>query len=137
LNSDAALKQLFILSDPEPVSMAEIIYQLRRGAGLKGAGLRVPPILLSTGLRLLGRHDLWLKMGENLVTSVAKLKRFGFRWSTGTKEALCRLGSLYANAADERGRDQKLVPYDLAATPTSAASAETVASDSVAKPLRG
>lgn len=97
LNSDAALKQLFILSDPEPVSMAEIIYQLRRGAGLKGAGLRVPPILLSTALRLLGRHDLWMKMGENLVTSVAKLKRFGFRWSTGTKEGLHRLGTSLAS----------------------------------------
>jgi UDP-glucose 4-epimerase len=95
-NSNAALNQLFILSDPEPVSMAEIIYLLRSGAGLNGSGLRISPVLLSMAFRSLGRRDLWMKMGENLVTSVAKLQGIGFTWKTSTSEALQKLGARYA-----------------------------------------
>ena len=96
LNSDQALKQVFILSDPEPVSTAEIIYFLRSGAGLSGKGLRVPPILLATVLQFLGHGEQWKKMGENLVASVAKLQRYGFQWKTDTTEAMRKLGALYA-----------------------------------------
>ena len=96
LNSDTARKQIFLLSDPEPVSLAEIIILLRRGAGLSGTAIRVPPVVLSTALRLLGRHEMWMKLGGNLVTSVAKFERFGFRWRTHTTEALHRLAAQYA-----------------------------------------
>jgi nucleoside-diphosphate-sugar epimerase len=113
LNSHAALKQIFILSDPEPISMAEIIILLRSGSGLNGGGLRVPPVLLSTALRLLGRHEIWQKIGENLVTSVAKLERFGFQWRTSSSDALRRLGTQYASRSSAR------VPFESTAAPIS------------------
>jgi len=94
-NSDLALKQVFILSDPEPVSMAEIIHFLRSGAGLSGEGLHISPAVLSMGLRALGRRELWMKMGENLVTSVAKLQGIGFSWKTSSSEGLRNLGARY------------------------------------------
>ena len=117
LNSDTALKQIFILSDPEPISMAEMIILLRSGSGLNGRGLRVPPVLLSTALRLLGRHEIWQKIGENLVTSVAKLERFGFRWRTNTSDALRRLGTQYARRSSDR--DPGLIPNKPVAAPIS------------------
>lgn len=119
LHSEAVLKQVFILSDPEPVSMAQIISLLRRGAGLSFGGLRVPPPLLATTLRLMGRHDLWMKIGENLITSVAKLERIGFRWKTNSTEALSGLGALYARTAPiKSGRDTNLIPHESAVTET-------------------
>jgi hypothetical protein len=117
LDSHGALKQIFILSDREPISMAEMIILLRSGSGLNGRGLRVSPVLLSTALRLLGRHEIWQKIGENLVTSVAKLERFGFRWRTNTSDALRRLGTQYARRSS--GRDPGLIPNESVAAPIS------------------
>lgn len=121
LNLDEALKQVFILSDPEPVSIAEIIYLLRSGAGLSGNSLPVPPILLATALRLLGRGELWMKLGENLVASVVKLERFGFRWRTDTTVAMRKLGTLYAKYAKndslKLSNTSGLIPHESAAAP--------------------
>lgn len=96
LNSDTTRGQVFILSDPEPTSLADIIYLLRSGAGLRPARISVPPVLLETVLRLLGRGDLWMKMGGDLITSSAKLQSFGFKWITNTAEAMPKLGAWYA-----------------------------------------
>jgi UDP-glucose 4-epimerase len=110
LNSDEALKQIFILSDPEPVSTAEIIYLLRNGAGLSGKGLRVPPIMLATVFQLLGRVQEWKKISENLVVSVAKLQSYGFQWKTDTTEAMRKLGALYAtNSLPKLGASADLI----------------------------
>jgi nucleoside-diphosphate-sugar epimerase len=99
--SDAALNQTFILSDPEPVSLAEIIYFLRTGAGLKGDCLRVPPVFLSTTLRVLGHRELWMKVGESLIASTAKLRGVGFQYKTNSSEALQKVGAQYSLAAHE------------------------------------
>lgn len=99
LNSNAAVGQAFNLSDPEPVSMADIICLLRSGAGLRASAPHVSPILLGTVLRLLGRRELWMKVGEDLVVSTAKLRSFGFQWKSDTFAALPKLGEAYANKA--------------------------------------
>ena len=63
--------------------------------------------------RSLGRRDLWMKMGENLVTSVAKLQGIGFTWKTSTSEALQKLGARYAvGGAAKPGEHFGLGPHD-------------------------
>ena len=99
LSSQAALSQVFLVSDPRPVTMAEIIAFLRQGAGRSGGGVPVPPMLFSNALRLLGRGELWEKIGGNLVVSVAKLEGLGFRWRINTCEGLRALGAVYAGKA--------------------------------------
>ena len=108
LTSNSVTKQIFILSDPEPVSMAEIVCLLRSGAGLNTKGLHIPPVVLAVSLRLLGRDDLWKKIGENLVVSPEKLRRYGFQWKTGTTEAMPKLSALYANSSPALDADFRL-----------------------------
>ena len=93
IGSDAALNQLFLLSDPEPVSIAEIVSLIRSGAGLSPHGLRVPPALLAGALHLLRRGELWEKIAGDLVVSVDKLAGLGFKWRTNTQDALRALGA--------------------------------------------
>ena len=80
LETEAAVGQTFLLADPEPISVAEMVRLLREGAGMRGGGLRVPPAVLSALLRLFGRGDLWEKIASDLVVSVEKLRKFGFQW---------------------------------------------------------
>ena len=98
INSQAAGNQVFVLSDPKPVSVAEIVWFLREGAGLKRSGIPVPPALLSAALRVIGRYELWEKLAGNLVTSVAKLEGLGFQWRLNTADGLRALGAIYTAA---------------------------------------
>lgn len=93
LRTDAALGQTFLLADPEPLSVAEIVRALREGAGISGGGIRMPPALLALALRTLGRFDVWDKIGGELVVSVERLKQCGFRWKVDTRSGLRALGA--------------------------------------------
>lgn len=99
LTSDAVLNQIYILSDPEPISIAEMVTLIRAGAGLSGDGIPVPPALMSGVLSVLGRGELWEKIGGNLVASAAKLRRSGFRWRINTRDGMRALGAAYTRAA--------------------------------------
>jgi UDP-glucose 4-epimerase len=97
LETKAAVGQTFLLADPEPISVAEMVQLLREGAGMRGGGLRVPPTVVSALLRLLGRGDLWEKIAGNLVVSVEKLRKFGFEWKVETRDGLRALGARSRN----------------------------------------
>ena len=96
LGPDAALNQVLLLSDEEPISTAEIVSLLRSGAGLSLAAMPVPPsILFSVSALLFGDRELPEKLGGNLVTSVAKLRSLGFHWKVATRDGLRMLGAKY------------------------------------------
>jgi UDP-glucose 4-epimerase len=96
LKTEAAMGQTFLLADPEPVSVAEMVRALREGGGMRGGGLRMPPAILSALARLIGGADLWDKIGGDLVVSVEKLRTFGFRWKVDTREGLRALGAMFS-----------------------------------------
>jgi UDP-glucose 4-epimerase len=96
LKTEAAMGQTFVLADPEPVSVAEMVRALRVGAGMRGSGLPVPPAILSALARLIGGADLWDKIEGDLVVSVEKLRTFGFRWRVDTREGLRALGAMFS-----------------------------------------
>ena len=95
LTNDRVLGNTFLLADRHPLSIAEMVRALREGAGMGGGGVRVPPALLSLTLRSLGRADMWDKLAGDLIVSVEKLSRFGFRWKVDTGEGLRALGASY------------------------------------------
>ena len=102
LRADAAHNQVLLLADEEPISTAEIVSLLRSGAGLSLAPLRVPPSILFGVLTLLGRGEMPAKIGGQLVASVAKLRRLGFRWRISTPDGLRALGTSYGSMPPEK-----------------------------------
>lgn len=97
LETELAEGETFLLADPEPVSVAEMVRLLREGAGIRGSGLPVPPAVLSAILRIFSRGDLWDKIGGDLVVSVEKLRSFGFQWKVDTRAGLRVLGATWRN----------------------------------------
>ena len=55
LQAPAALGQTYIVADPEPLTLAEIIAALRAGAGRKPGLLPVPPALIGLAANAMGR----------------------------------------------------------------------------------
>ena len=99
LTSVTALEQVYLVADAFPVSIAEIVENIRKGAGLRGKGLAIPPRLLSVLVRSCGLGESWEKLGGDLVASVQKLRSHGFRWRIDTATALQRLGALSVGKA--------------------------------------
>jgi UDP-glucose 4-epimerase len=65
----------------------------------RGPGLfPVPPALFSTALKLIGKHDMWDRLGGSLVADPAKLMSAGWKPVIDTKAGLTQM----AQAASPR-----------------------------------
>lgn len=90
-------RRSYIVADPEPLSVAQMLAAMRAGLD-RGPGLiPVPPSLLALAARLAGRSGAYERMANSLVASPAALIKAGWRPPAETKAAL---GQLAANRAD-------------------------------------
>ena len=89
LTSGAVIGETYLVADPEPVTVAEILTALRAG---RNPGLfPVPAALFETALKLAGRADTWERLGGALVIDPSKLIAAGWRPDPDTKAGLARL----------------------------------------------
>ncbi len=88
LSSPETLNQVFIVSDPQPIAVAEIIATLRKAAGRPAGLVLIPPVAIKALLRATGREALWNQFGRSLVASSAKLQQLGWKPKVDTKTAL-------------------------------------------------
>jgi UDP-glucose 4-epimerase len=78
LDNPATLNETYIVSDPEPVRMRDIIISLRARHGRKPWLFDIPPDVIERSMRLVGRQDLWERIGGSLVASSHKLVAAGW-----------------------------------------------------------
>jgi UDP-glucose 4-epimerase len=79
------------VSDPQPVSLAEIVKALRAGMGRPPGLLNVPPAMIRRGLTLLRRDRYWDQLAGELVVDPAKLVMAGWRPQTDTAAGLAAM----------------------------------------------
>jgi len=91
-------RRSYVVADPEPLSVADMLAAMRAGLG-RGPGLiPVPPSLLALAARLAGRSGAYKRLANGLVASPAALIRAGWRPQVETKAALARLAADLAGA---------------------------------------
>jgi nucleoside-diphosphate-sugar epimerase len=88
LASPQTLNQTFIVSDPEPITLADMFAALREGAGRSPLLIPVPPAAVRTLLGGVGGSDLWDRIGRDLIASSAKLQNAGWSPQIETKAGL-------------------------------------------------
>lgn len=81
----------YTVSDPEPISVAEMLAAMRAGLGRAPGLLPVPEPLLRTLARLAGREETFVKLAGSLVARPERLLNSGWRPPAETKAALARL----------------------------------------------
>jgi UDP-glucose 4-epimerase len=99
LKAAEPIRRPFIVADPEPVTVAEMVGALRRGLGRKPGLFPVPQGLLAGVARLAGRDEAFQRLAGSLVASPEALRRFGWQPPAETREALARLAQSSATAA--------------------------------------
>jgi UDP-glucose 4-epimerase len=79
LTNEAAINRIFLVADPVPLSVADMITAERRKIGRRSGLFYVPPGLLKAALTALGLRRIWMRIGEPFVISTDRLQAIGWR----------------------------------------------------------
>ena len=85
-------KEIFLIADPDPVSLPEMISKIREGMGRSPNLISLPPRALAAAFSLLKRSEMWERLSGNLVVSTEHLRGAGYSPVESTGEGLIRLG---------------------------------------------
>jgi nucleoside-diphosphate-sugar epimerase len=101
LSNPETLNQTFIVCDPEPITLAEMLTTLREAAGRPPRLLPFPPLAVRAMIMAAGRQSLWDRIGRELVASSDKLQGAGWRPRVQTKAGLRAMVRASVDAAAE------------------------------------
>jgi UDP-glucose 4-epimerase len=88
LGEPAARGGTFLVADPVPVTLPDIIAMLRRAQGRRPGLVSVPPRLFRLALTVLGQGHLWERIGDELVVDPGKLVSLGWDPAVDTYSGL-------------------------------------------------
>ena len=91
LEDARAANETFLVADPEPVSVAELVAMLRAAMGKKPGLVAVPPALLSAMLKMIGKGDWFDRLAGTLVADPSKLLAAGWQPAADTKAAIAEM----------------------------------------------
>jgi nucleoside-diphosphate-sugar epimerase len=79
LTSSRAREETFIVSDPEPVALPELIARYRTAMGRSPLMLSIPQQWIELSLKAIGQRSLWLRIGCPLIARPRKLLVLGWK----------------------------------------------------------
>ena len=91
LENSSTQWETYLVADPQPVSLADIVAAFRAGGGRPPGLFHFPPRLIEMAARLVGGADLWERLGGELVVDPGKLIAAGWSSARDTKAALSAL----------------------------------------------
>jgi UDP-glucose 4-epimerase len=98
LRSPGARGETYVVADPVPLTLAEIVAALRAGHDRTPGLLPVPPALFSMAFRAIGRGEEWDRIGGSLVANPTKLLRAGWAPTVETRTGLAAMAKTSGNA---------------------------------------
>jgi nucleoside-diphosphate-sugar epimerase len=91
LDAPAELKRPFIVADPEPLTIGEMVMAMRRGLGRRGGLFPVPSPVLKAALQALGHAETYRLFAGSLVADSSALGQINWTPATSTRAALAAL----------------------------------------------
>jgi UDP-glucose 4-epimerase len=79
LNNPATVGETYLVADPKPVSIRELLAMLRKARGHRPRLIDIPPRLIQVAFMLINRTQLWERLGGELVVDTTKLGSLGWR----------------------------------------------------------
>ena len=91
LQTPSAKGETYIVADPLPLTLAEMVSALRAGQGRRPGLLPVPPAIIALAANAIGRGDDWQRIGGAMVADPAKLILAGWQPAIDTRSGLAAL----------------------------------------------
>jgi nucleoside-diphosphate-sugar epimerase len=91
LNHSMTIGETFLLADPLPMTIGEILTVLRRKRGRSSISVYIPQSIIRILLTLGGRKDVWLRFSGDLVVDTSKFESLGWRPVKNTAEGLLEM----------------------------------------------
>lgn len=88
------VRGVYLVADPEPVTVAEIVSAMRAGLGRRRGLLSVPLGPARVALAALGKSDLWERLAGELVVDTARLRATGWQPVETTAQGLAAMARL-------------------------------------------
>src|SRR6476659_5976976 len=98
LASRDAKNETYVVADPAPLTLSEIVAALRAGEGRSAGLLPVPPPFIALGAAALGRTDEWQRLHGKMVVDPAKLLSAGWKPTLDTRAGLVALARANASS---------------------------------------
>jgi UDP-glucose 4-epimerase len=90
LISSTAANKVFLLADPGPLTLGEIIGAMREGMGRRAGVVSVPLAPLRLAATMAGKADDWARIAGDLVVSTAAFEASGWQPVERSREGLAR-----------------------------------------------
>jgi UDP-glucose 4-epimerase len=91
LRNPATIGETFLIADPAPVALRDILAMLRLARGRRPGLVYVPPALFRFALTVLGLRYLWERIGDELVVDTGKFQSLGWRPAVDTFQGLAAM----------------------------------------------
>jgi UDP-glucose 4-epimerase len=91
LERPATASQTYIVADPLPLSLAEMITVLREARSRSPNLVSIPESWVGATMRGIGNAGAWERVGNSLMVDITKLRDAGWAPATDTRNALARL----------------------------------------------
>jgi UDP-glucose 4-epimerase len=88
----------YLVADPEPVSVAEIVAALRAGVGRSPGLVRVPLAPMRVALEVLGKGEVWERLAGDLVVDTGRLRATGWQPVETTAQGLAAMARAAAGS---------------------------------------
>jgi UDP-glucose 4-epimerase len=86
--------EIYLVADPEPLSVAEMVGVIRQALGRRPNLLPLPLLLARQAANLLGRSDEFARATQPLIVDPAKLLQTGWHPRLSTRDALAESARL-------------------------------------------
>jgi nucleoside-diphosphate-sugar epimerase len=91
LTAQRAEGETFLVADPEPITIAELVTAMREGLGRSPHLVRVPARAVKRLMATFGKEADWERISGNFVIDVAKLRRIGWAPQTQTHDGMVKM----------------------------------------------
>lgn len=91
LNTPATINETYLLADPQPMTIGEILQILSQKARRLSSNVYVTQFVIRTLLKAVGRSELWSSFMEDLVVDTSKFESTGWRAPKDTMVGLLEM----------------------------------------------
>lgn len=119
IDNPDARNDVFLVSDGTDISTANLLNNIAAGLGVKNRALPIPPLLIKTGARLIGKEHIAQRLCGSLQVDISKTENtLNWQPKISTEEAIQKTAQYYVSNLYNSKKNSWQRPLDIAFSAT-------------------